>query len=223
MLFRSCVGGSVSLSVSGASTYSWSPSTGLNTTSGASVIANPTTTTSYTITGTGSNGCTSSSTQTVTIGEFPVILSTTATPSSICPGSTSHLLVITGGAPPTGYCVPSASTGCDNGNEYIANVTFEGINNSSTCGQTGANQYTDYTAVSTILAAGNTYPVTVSNGKSYSGDWCRVYCDWNQDGDFTDTGEETTLTGTASFTGNVSVPSTAKSGTTLMQIGRAHV
>lgn len=60
------LGGSVGLTAysSASYTYSWSPSTGLNTTSGAAVVATPTNTTSYTVTGT-TGGCTN--TQTVTI------------------------------------------------------------------------------------------------------------------------------------------------------------
>ena len=45
-----CSGSSATLTASGASSYAWSPSTGLNTTIGASVIANPSVTTTYTIT-----------------------------------------------------------------------------------------------------------------------------------------------------------------------------
>ncbi|MFM8431833.1 MAG: hypothetical protein ACKOA1_03460, partial [Bacteroidota bacterium] len=47
-------------------TYSWSPSTFLNTTSGATVTARPTTTTTYTVTGT-TGSCTGSATVTVTV------------------------------------------------------------------------------------------------------------------------------------------------------------
>ena len=40
------------LNATGAETYSWSPATGLTATTGASVQANPTNSTSYTVTGT---------------------------------------------------------------------------------------------------------------------------------------------------------------------------
>ncbi|MES2132206.1 MAG: gliding motility-associated C-terminal domain-containing protein [Bacteroidota bacterium] len=46
-----CSGFQANLLASGASVYSWSPSTNLNTTSGASVIATPTVSTEYIITG----------------------------------------------------------------------------------------------------------------------------------------------------------------------------
>jgi trimeric autotransporter adhesin len=47
-----CAGSNDTLMASGATTYTWSPSTALNTTTGATVIANPTATTIYTVTGT---------------------------------------------------------------------------------------------------------------------------------------------------------------------------
>lgn len=46
-----CPGDSVILTASGASSYSWSPATGLNTTSGATVVASPSAATTYTVSG----------------------------------------------------------------------------------------------------------------------------------------------------------------------------
>ncbi len=67
-----CEGASVALSASGATTYAWSPATGLSSTSGNSVAANPVVTTTYTITGT-DNGCTDDETITVTVNPNPVV------------------------------------------------------------------------------------------------------------------------------------------------------
>lgn len=61
-----CSGGSVSLTASGASSYSWTPTTGLSAGTGATVTANPSTTTTYTVSAT-ANGCTSTATATVTV------------------------------------------------------------------------------------------------------------------------------------------------------------
>lgn len=47
-----CVGETATLTGSGATTYTWAPGTGLNTTTGTTVQANPTTTTNYVLTGT---------------------------------------------------------------------------------------------------------------------------------------------------------------------------
>lgn len=80
-----CSGASTTLTASGASTYSWTPATGLGASTGASVTANPTATTTYTVTGT-ANGCTATKDVTVTVNA-------TATPAiSIsytgCPSNT---------------------------------------------------------------------------------------------------------------------------------------
>lgn len=62
-------GGSVSLtaSSSGASTYTWSPSTDLSASTGATVTASPTATITYTVTAEDSYGCSVSGTVTVTV------------------------------------------------------------------------------------------------------------------------------------------------------------
>lgn len=60
-------GESVSLSVSGASTYSWSPATGLSCTTCADPIASPISSTTYVVTGTDVNGCTATASITVLI------------------------------------------------------------------------------------------------------------------------------------------------------------
>ena len=52
-----CSSSTTTLIASGANTYTWSPSTGLNTTTGNTVIATPSTTTTYTVSG--SNNCVS--------------------------------------------------------------------------------------------------------------------------------------------------------------------
>ncbi len=62
-----CAGSSASISVSGADTYAWSPSTGLNTTTGNAVTSTTGATTSYTVVGTATNGCTASATSTVIV------------------------------------------------------------------------------------------------------------------------------------------------------------
>lgn len=61
-------GGSVSLQASGASTYTWSPATGLSCTNCSNPTANPTTTTTYTVTGYDStNTCSTSELVTVEV------------------------------------------------------------------------------------------------------------------------------------------------------------
>jgi len=87
-----CSGGSTNLTASGASSYIWSPSTGLSSTSGAIVTANPTSNTTYSVIGTDVNGCTNSSTITVSIFPSPNITASNNTP--ICSGDTIKLIGI---------------------------------------------------------------------------------------------------------------------------------
>ncbi len=60
-------GESVSLSVSGAATYSWSPATGLSCTTCTNPIASPVSSATYTVTGTDLNGCTATASITILI------------------------------------------------------------------------------------------------------------------------------------------------------------
>jgi len=76
-----CSGQSTTLTASGMNSYSWEPATGLNTTTGTTVVANPTTTTTYTVTGTSAAGVTSTKTVTVTVNSNPTITVTPSAPS----------------------------------------------------------------------------------------------------------------------------------------------
>ena len=83
-----CKGDSSGINMLGASTYFWSPSTGLSSTSGTSVIANPNTTTTYTIVGT-SNGCTDTTTQTIVVNALPTV--SIIGNNTICSGESTTL------------------------------------------------------------------------------------------------------------------------------------
>ncbi|MGQ0828039.1 MAG: gliding motility-associated C-terminal domain-containing protein, partial [Bacteroidota bacterium] len=83
-----CFGKSTTLTASGASSYSWSPTTGLSSGSGNPVTANPTVTTTYIVIGTDAAGCTNSTNVTVTVDPLPVV---TIPPAGICPGDTTTL------------------------------------------------------------------------------------------------------------------------------------
>jgi hypothetical protein len=62
-----CPGTSVTLTAAGADTYVWTPGTGLNTNNGSTVIASPTSGTTYQVTGTDGNGCQASASVNVSI------------------------------------------------------------------------------------------------------------------------------------------------------------
>lgn len=65
-----CAGSSVSLTASGGSAYTWTPTTGLSSSTSASVTASPSITTTYTVTSS-VNNCSSSATRQVTV--LPII------------------------------------------------------------------------------------------------------------------------------------------------------
>ncbi len=87
-----CSGGTVQLTASGASTYSWSPATDLSITTGAIVNAHPVVTTTYTVTGTATNGCTNTASVTVTVTPTPS--GNLSSDPPVCPGNNSGTLVL---------------------------------------------------------------------------------------------------------------------------------
>ncbi len=117
------------------------------------------------------------------------------------------------------YC---ASTYTQSGSEYISNVTFNTINNSS--GDAATDGYEDFTTISTTVNPDATYAlsVTVNTAGNYT-DYIEAYFDWNDDGDFADAGEMVDL-GTQQnqtagvATANVTVPTGASLSAIRMRI-----
>jgi gliding motility-associated-like protein len=90
-----CNGASVNLSANGGIDYVWSPATGLNSTTGNLVTANPFTTTTYTVTATNSSSCSSSETITVYIINSNVSIISSG--AQVCSGSNIILIANTNG------------------------------------------------------------------------------------------------------------------------------
>lgn len=111
------------------------------------------------------------------------------------------------------YCSAAGGT-CD---EFISRVQIGDIDNSSGC-----SNYEDWTGLSTLVYAGLSYNLTVTNGPpTYSSDQCGVWVDWNQDKDFDDAGEAITVSGTPGggpYTATITPPVTAELGATTMRI-----
>lgn len=86
-----CLGQSVQLIASGAMSYTWLPSTGLSNANIANPIANPSATTTYTITGSNANACSATTTLTINVG---TTLNITTNPSnpSLCMGQSIPLI-----------------------------------------------------------------------------------------------------------------------------------
>jgi len=125
-----CESDTVGMIASGANTYTWSPSTGLNVTTGIHVIANPVVTTTYTVTGTTAGGCIGTATQIITIYPTPTVSISPATPV-ICAG-TSTTITATGAStytwsPATGLSATTGATVTDS-SAITQTYTVVGIN-----------------------------------------------------------------------------------------------
>ena len=90
-----CFGTSASLLASGASSYKWSPATGLNTNTGATVVASPSVTTTYKIVGTDAFSCKDSINEVVTVIPIPPA-PTVVNPVQYCRNAPSLPLSATG-------------------------------------------------------------------------------------------------------------------------------
>jgi len=124
------------------------------------------------------------------------------------------------------YCT---SWGNNNTNVSTVNVEFNTINNSSGKPlEAGIHAYSDYMTITTDVTKEEVYDlsVTVNNDNTWK-TVTTAWIDWNQDGDFDDTGEEYDL-GTAAWettdvlTTNsplsITIPATAETGFTVMRI-----
>ncbi|MDA7716928.1 GEVED domain-containing protein [bacterium] len=115
------------------------------------------------------------------------------------------------------YC---AANGNNTSDEYISRVQLGSIDKTSAAGSGG---YSDFTAVTTNLTKGSSNTITVTptwTGRKYREAY-RVWIDYNQDGDFTDAGEQVwsqSATQNASVSGNFTVPSSAANGATRMRV-----
>jgi gliding motility-associated-like protein len=72
-----CGGTGTPLTSNGAATYSWSPATGLSSTTSATTTASPTATATYTVTGTDANNCVNTAVTTITFHASPILGITT--------------------------------------------------------------------------------------------------------------------------------------------------
>ncbi|TCP27859.1 putative secreted protein (Por secretion system target) [Tenacibaculum skagerrakense] len=114
------------------------------------------------------------------------------------------------------YC---ASKGNNVNDEYIGRVAIGSINNASGNG----NGYSDFTSISTSLAKSASATITITptwTGTVYNEGYA-VFIDYNQDGDFTDSGETVwtrSATQTTPVSGSFTVPASAASGATRMRV-----
>ncbi|MDP2385526.1 MAG: gliding motility-associated C-terminal domain-containing protein [Bacteroidota bacterium] len=147
-----CLGGTgTTLTVSGnATTYNWFPSTGLSASTGTFVTANPTTNTTYTVTGL-ANGCTNTATTQITA--LPVNpLVATAAENYICFGTSNNTTTITTSAPSAlSYSwTPAVGLSCTNCPNPIVTATDTTIYEVTVTGECFSN-YTDTVQIFPVI------------------------------------------------------------------------
>lgn len=150
-----CSGASTQLTASGATTYNWSPSTGLSGTTTATVNASPTSTITYTVTGT-SGSCTATATRVVTVNPNPTITATGST--AICSGSSATLNATGAGTSGTYNWTPTATLSPSTGNQVSATPT-----STTTYTVTGTNS-NGCKSTSTAVITVNQLPNVVASG-----------------------------------------------------------
>lgn len=170
-----CAGNSVAIVASGNGTsYTWSPSSFLDVTSGTAVVSTPSTTTNYTVIAF-FNTCTNSAVTTISAISIPVLTVTTKDPQ-VCSGSPAQLNAI--GANSFSWS-PSSSLNTAVGSAVIAfpisNTTYTARGYNGIC--TGAGTVTiktvprpDLSVESQInsICPGGTLSLKVSGAQSYS-------------------------------------------------------
>jgi hypothetical protein len=164
-----CSGGSVTLEASGASTYSWSNGVTNN------IAFIPTSTQSYTVTGTDGNGCSNTDDVIVTVNSAPTI---TAPATSVCIGSTIDL--DGSGAPASSGAWSSSSNGIAtvNSNGLVAGVsagsvtiTYTDINGCTATQSITVNSAPSVSAgTNTTICSGDVITLSGSGASSYTWD-----------------------------------------------------
>ncbi len=115
------------------------------------------------------------------------------------------------------YC---ASSGSEQGYEYIAGVAVGDLNNAS-----GPSPYSDFTSLFAFVTQGDTVNVSLTPGFPYGADYeyWKIWIDYNDDHDFEDAGEEVFSGYSDSIlTGNFTVPMGTIIGNTRMRVSMSY-
>ena len=166
---------------------------------------------------TGGTSATSQNPQVIfnTVGQYTVTLVASNSMGSDNEVKSNYITV----TQQSGPCAGSSAT-CD---EYINNVLLNTINNTSNC---SAGGFGNYSAMSTTLAKGSPYTVTVTPAiggtpGAYTDDEIAVWIDYNNDLDFVDAGERIAYVLVAAGWNNVFnfvVPATATTALVNMRV-----
>jgi hypothetical protein len=161
-----CQGSSLTLSVSGASTYTWTGGPNTNT-----YLVNPSTTTNYIIAGSSTSGCSTKTFVNVTVTSSTVTTSV-ATPTPFCSGSTATLMV-------AGASTYTWSNGATS-SVVVISPTISGTYSVNGVSSTGCTYYNTQTisvlpapsvsasANQTVICKGKSASFTVTGANTYT-------------------------------------------------------
>lgn len=122
-------------------------------------------------------------------------------------------------------CTPTGNLDCTL-SDYISNVTFNGLNNTTTCGSGGYTVYPASGAQTTTLMTGQAYTFSLSVGSGFGTHGAAVWIDFNQNGVFTDAGEyfliSNAIAASSTTTVSITIPAGATLGAVKMRVRYAY-
>ncbi len=158
----------------------------------------------------GTNSATYTTTSLVNGNIVSCVMTSNATCASPTTATSNSITMTVTGA--VTYCTASST---NTTRQYIKKVVMGSISNT-----TGATTYSNYTSLSTNVTVGTGTNITVTRGKNYTTIIVVIFCDWNNNGVFTDAGETvyTSAVGGGPYTTSINPPVSAVSGSVRMRI-----
>ncbi len=162
-----CVAGSVTLTASGALSYTWNP----GALAGTTVVVTPTINTTYTLTGVNAVGCTNSNTILVVVNTLPTVTASSS-PTAICVGASATLSAV--GATTYSWN-PGALIGASVTVNPIVTTIYTVTGTSGACSSTAtltlivnANPTVTASSSPTAICSGNSATLTGGGASTYT-------------------------------------------------------
>lgn len=119
------------------------------------------------------------------------------------------------------YCTPTGSLNCGS-DDYIANVTFSTLNNTTFCNGGGYTNFPKTGSQTTTVVKSFTYPFSLTVGSGFGNHGAGVWIDFNQNGIFSDAGEfllvSNAISPNSSSSINILIPAGAATGDVRMRV-----
>jgi len=118
------------------------------------------------------------------------------------------------------YCIPSYTNSCISTNDYINTFTFNTLTALDAGCNGNINNYILYNSPTTSVVRKDTINISMQSGPNYA-EYFGVWIDYNQDGDFNETGEfvyNSPGSSTSLLSGTIIIPASASLGTTRLRV-----